>query len=385
MAAGRKRGARVRARGVGRTRFMEALEERILFSFGVTTGTTPTGQTTYVIDNGGNLKFSVIKGGTLSSTIHMGDVSSIQYKNQETLASYAQSSRYSHYEQGFGSIATVTYTVDNVNGWILVTCDDSAETSGAVIQYYAVRKNDNNIYMASLPLDVNNGPGEGRFIGYLSRTVFANPEAPSDNNGTTGAIEGSDVFGHADGTTTSKFYNMGRRMIDNTYHGLVGTSSGVTVGAWMFMGDREHSAGGPFFKDIDFQSSATQVEIYNCLFTGHTQTEAYRQGLEGPYAMQFTDGSLPVTPDYSWMGSLGLQGWIPDSQRGVVSGIASGVPAGQQVVVGLDNATAQYWRMRMRRGITRLPGCRRGRIRRRCMRGSWRWGRGRSRLGAGRR
>jgi hypothetical protein len=34
----------------------------------------------------------------------------------------------------------------------------------------------------------------------------------------------------------------------------------------MFMGNREHSAGGPFFRDIDFQSGSA-VEIYNCIFT----------------------------------------------------------------------------------------------------------------------
>src|SRR4051812_44514218 len=88
--------------------FFEALEDRTLFAFGVTTGTAPTGQSTYVIDNGGNVKFSVIKGGTVSSTLHMADVSSIQYKGQELLATYAQTGRYSHYEQGFGSIATVS-------------------------------------------------------------------------------------------------------------------------------------------------------------------------------------------------------------------------------------------------------------------------------------
>src|SRR5262245_38306158 len=131
----------------------EPLESRLLLAFGVTTGTTPTGQSTYVIDNGGDLNFSVIKGGTLSSTIHMGDISSILYKNQEMLATYAVTSRYSHYEQGLGSITAITTTVDPGGNWILVKCDDSAETSGAVIQYYAVRKNDNNIYMASLPID----------------------------------------------------------------------------------------------------------------------------------------------------------------------------------------------------------------------------------------
>jgi rhamnogalacturonan endolyase len=319
----------------------EPLESRLLFAFGVTTGTTPTGQSTYVIDNGGDLKFSVIKGGTLSSTIHMGDISSILYKNQEMLATYAVTSRYSHYEQGLGSIATITTTIDPAGNWILVKCDDSAETSGAVIQYYAVRKNDNNIYMASLPIDVNNGPGEGRFIAYLDRNVFANPEAPSDNAGTTGAIEGSDVFGHADGTTTSKFYNMGRRMIDNVYHGLTGTANGTSVGAWMFMGNREHSAGGPFFKDIDFQSGS-DVEIYNSIFTGHTQTEPYRQGLH-VYSFHFTGGALPTTPDYSWLEPLNLQGWIPAAQRGTLTGTTSGVPAGRKITVALSNSTAQYW------------------------------------------
>ena len=126
---------------------------------------------------------------------------------------------------------------------------------------------------------------------------------------------------------------MGRRMIENVYHGLTGSASGTTVGAWMFMGNREHGASGPFFKDIDFQSSSA-VEIYNCLFSGHVQTEPFRQGLH-TFALQFTNGSLPTTPDYSWMGTLNLQGWIPASQRGTLSGNASGFPAGHEVTVYL--------------------------------------------------
>src|SRR5688500_15492152 len=159
---------------------IESLESRQLLAFGVTTGTAPTGQPTYVIDNGGDLTFSVIRGGTLSSTIHLGDVSSIQYKNREMLATYAVTSRYSHYEQGLGSSTVISYTVDDTNGWILVKCDDSIASDDSAIQYYAVRRNDDNIYMASLPTNVNGGPGEGRFIAYLSRSVFTNPEAPSD-------------------------------------------------------------------------------------------------------------------------------------------------------------------------------------------------------------
>lgn len=344
--------------------FAEALEDRRLFAFGVTSTTGSTAS--FVVDNGGDLKFSVLRpGATLASTIHIGDVTSIKYKNQEMLAAYSVTSRYSHYEQGLGSTATVTYAVDNAAGWILVKVDDSAAASGAVIQYYGVRRNDNNLYFASLPIDVNNGPGEGRFIAYLNRSVFSNPEEPSDNAprsaaDTVRAIEGQDVFGHSDGTTSSKFFNMGRRMIENDVHGVTGMAAGQPVGAWMFMGNRERSAGGPFFKDIDFQSS-NAVEIYNCIFTGHTQTEAYRQGLH-TYAMQFNDGSAPTTPDYSWLesardaGGNPITGLIGAAGRGAISGKASGNPAGSETVVTLSNSSAQYWDMADANGDYAIAG-----------------------------
>jgi rhamnogalacturonan endolyase len=307
-----------------------------MLAFGVTFGTTPTGQSTYVIDNDSDVTFAVINGGSLSSTIHLGDVSSIKYRGQELLAPYSATSRYSHYEQGLGSTSNITYTIGPNDSWILVTCDDS--TNG-VIQYYAVRNGDNNIYMAS---DVTAG-GEGRFLAYLSRSVFTNIEEPSNIAGNIGAVEGSDVFYLADGTTRSKFYNT-RRMIENEYHGATGTTvARTTVGAWMFMGNREHSAGGPFFKDIDLQTTDGATELYNVVFSGHTQTEPYRYGMQGPYAVQITDGSAPVAPDYSWMETLGIPNLLPASERGSVSGFASGMVSGHQTVVALSNSDAQYW------------------------------------------
>src|SRR5947207_13118047 len=106
LAAGRSRHA---ARG--RSIVVDPLEARRLLAFGVTATST-----SLTVDNGGDLKFSVLSGGTLSSTIHLGDLTSIKYKGQEMLASYAQTSRYSHYEQGLGSITAITYSVDNTNG-----------------------------------------------------------------------------------------------------------------------------------------------------------------------------------------------------------------------------------------------------------------------------
>ncbi|MBU6310106.1 MAG: hypothetical protein KJS77_10215, partial [Planctomycetes bacterium] len=340
---------------------VERFESRRLLAFGVTTSTAATGQQTYVLDNGGDLKCAILKSGTTSSTIHLGDLTSITYKNQELLAPYATTSRYSHYEQGLGSGTIITTATGGTTGsrWILVTCDDTAAGGTGVVQYYAVRENDTNLYLSSY---VPNPTSEGRFIAYLSRSVFSTPEAPSDNDGTTGAIEGGDVFGHADGTTSSKFYNVGgRRQIEHVYHGLAGTAGSTPVGAWMFMGSRERSSGGPFFKDIDFQSGSA-VEIYNCIFTGHTQTEAYRAGLHS-FALQINGGQMPTEPNYAWMENLRdlptntllIQGLIPASQRGGVAGVATNVAAGREITVGLSNADAQYWDVADAAGSFSIP------------------------------
>jgi len=330
---------------------LERLEDRRMLAFGITTSATPTGQQTYVIDNGGDLTFAVLKSGSTSSTIHIGDLTSIQYKNRELLAPYSTTARYSHCEQGLSAGTIITTAVGGSPGsrWIVVSCDGTVTGTGsaAVVQYYAVRENDNNLYMASY---VPNPSTEGRFIAYLQRSIFTGREAPSDNGGNTGAIEGGDVFGHADGTTSSKFYNVGgRRQIDHVYHGVTGTASGIPVGAWMFMGSRERSSGGPFFKDIDFQSGSS-VEIYNCIFTGHTQTEPYRAGLH-TYALQLNDGQTPTEPSYAWLeqvtdptsGDFFIQGLIPASERGRIGGVATNIAAGHEITVGLSNAEAQYW------------------------------------------
>ena len=340
---------------------VEQLEGRRMLAFGVTTSTAATGQQTYVIDNGGDLSCAILRGGTTSSTIHLGDLTSIKYKNQELLAPYATTSRYSHYEQGLGSGTIITTATGGTTGsrWILVTCDDTAAGGTGVVQYYAARENDTNLYLSSY---VPNPSSEGRFITYLSRSVFTSPEAPSDNDGNTGAIEGSDVFGYADGTTSSKFYNVGgRRQIEHVYHGLSGTAGSTPVGAWMFMGSRERSSGGPFFKDIDFQSGRA-VEIYNCIFTGHTQTEAYRAGLHS-FALQINGGQTPTEPNYAWMENLRdlttntvlIQGMTPASQRGAVAGVATGIAAGREITVGLANAEAQYWDVADASGSFAIP------------------------------
>lgn len=78
--------------------------------------------------------------------------------------------------------------------------------------------------------------------------------------------------------------------------------------------------------------------------SGHEQTEAYRTGFYGPYALAFTSGSAPSgSLDTSFFSSLGISGYVAAAARGQVSGTISGIPSGFTGVVGLANSAAQYW------------------------------------------
>ena len=167
----------------------------------------------------------------------------------------------------------------------------------------------------------------------------------SDNNGNTGAIESTDVFGYANGQTTSKYYGR-HRALELTYTGATGSG----IGVWMVFDTRESSSGGPFYRDIENQGDGanSDQEVYNYMNSGHEEPEAWRLGglLYGPYALVFTTGALPTLPiDYSWIetGGLNLLGWVSAANRGAVGGVVSGIPAGFQGVVSFANTNAQYW------------------------------------------
>lgn len=53
------------------------------------------------------------------------------------------------------------------------------------------------------------------------------------------------------------------------------------------------------------------------------------------YAMAITTGATPsASLDTSFMDNLGLQGYVPASGRGTVSGSHSGILSGQPVTIG---------------------------------------------------
>ncbi len=309
----------------------EVLEDRRMLSFGLTTSTNA-----YSIDTGAGLVFSIAR--TTANSADVGDLTSATLNGTQLEAPYSYESRYSHYESGLSSSTVVTATTDPNGNWIVIACNDA--NGYGVTQYYMARKGYDNIYMATYAPGPNSpSPGEMRFIMYTNPSVLTNIPAPSNNNGNDGAIESSDVFGHADGTTTSKYYGEYEAIDTQTYG-----DTGSGIGVFMNIGNRETSSGGPFFKDIDFQSN----ELYTYTFSGHSQTEAFRPGLKGPYALMFTTSTAtPAAPDYSWIDSSGLgsyiTGYVGASGRGTLSGAASGVPGSLQATVAISNTADQYW------------------------------------------
>lgn len=293
-----------------------------------------------IVDSGAELVFSV--------NVNNGDIVSMRYRDNELQTT---ESKGSHIASGLGN-ASVDARV--VGGTVVVSAK-----AGDLIQYYIVHKGRNAIYMATyaptlLPI------GELRFVARLNVSKLPNAQQEPDSNVGT-AIEGKDVFLLPDGRTSSKFYSA-RRMMDDQVHGVSG--SGVAV--FMLMGNREHSAGGPFFKDIATQKTSVTHELYNYMYSDHTQTEAFRGGLHGVYGLLFTDGGVPYNAQLNTDfvdATLGLSGYLPASGRGGVSGRVSGVLPGQPAVIGLRNAQAQYWATANGSGDYQVAGVRPGRYR----------------------
>ncbi|CAE6475472.1 unnamed protein product, partial [Rhizoctonia solani] len=287
-----------------------------LAAFGVTKGSN------YLdVDTGNKLVYRV------STT--SGDITSIKYDGKEL----QYSKKFTQIGSGLGS-ATVSSKVSGSTAIITI------ETS-TLIQYYVARSGQSALYIGTY-IAAEPTIGELRFIARLQSSVFTNSPAPSNPRGGT-AIEGSDVF-LVCGQTRSKFYSS-VRFVEDQVHGI----SGSGVGAYMVLPGNayETSSGGPFFRDINNQNSQSDDganEVYWYMNSNHAQTEAYRTGFFGPYALVFTSGSAPsANLDLSFFADLGLKGYVAASGRGTVTGTVSGIPSSFQAVVGLKNSNAQYW------------------------------------------
>ncbi|KAH8652685.1 putative Rhamnogalacturonase B [Tricladium varicosporioides] len=185
--------------------------------------------------------------------------------------------------------------------------------------------------------------GELRWVGRLNSALLPNDDVSqaSDVSGATSTVEGSDVF-VVDGQTRSKFYSS-QRFIDDKVHCLTGS----TMKACMVIPGvaYEGSSGGPFFRDINTNPGDSYNTIYWYMNSGHVQTESYRMGLHGPYALVFSRSGTPsANLDTSFWAGMSITGYVATSGRGYVNGKATGIAlATYPVVLHWYNSVAQYW------------------------------------------
>ncbi len=107
----------------------------------------------------------------------------------------------------------------------------------------------------------------------------------------------------------------------------------------------------PIFPNItsdhfsDTNPTGSYSGLYFYMNSNHAQTEAYRIGLHGPYSLFFSRSGIPsAKTDLSFMGDMGLQGWVAASGRGTVKGKGSGVDGSKyKIVLHWYNVHAQYW------------------------------------------
>ncbi|KAI1642378.1 polysaccharide lyase family 4 protein [Daldinia loculata] len=291
-----------------------------LAAFGLTTTSN-----IYKVDTNGGLVFEVDRAN--------GDITSLVFNGVE----YQGKGKASAINSGLGTSQLSAETISNK--YIKITVKAN---SLPVTQYYIAKPDDPTIYMATY-ITGEVSPGELRWLGRLRQENL-----PTGVHGDVGntigctAFEGKDTFRCPNQETRCKMYTSDR-FIDDQIHGVSGSNAAV----WMIMPGvaYETSSGGPFMRDINSQTGSSDQELYWYMNSGHVRTEPWRFGLMGPYAMKFTNKADKPSPslDTSFFSTLDIQGYVPDNQRGSVSGTASGVPKDFEAVVHWYNDKAQYW------------------------------------------
>jgi len=290
------------------------------------------------VDSGANLTFQINRAN--------GDITSLRYHGLELQSTER---KFSQIASGLGAAEV---SVKKIGEVIVVTV--SAHRDG-ITHYYIARKGDDTLYMATyaptlLPV------GELRFIARLNRAIL--PYSTNQADEAAGrVVEGKDVFLLPSGITSSKFFS-GRQAAEDLIHGVYGPG----IGVYMVMGSRESSSGGPFFKDVATQTTSVTKELYNYMYSGHTQTEPYRSGLHGPYALVFSDGKAPdpAAVDFRFIDSLGLIGHVGRDGRGAIDGTVGQVAETTHALIALRNSAAQYWTSVSRAGRYEAKGIKAG-------------------------
>jgi rhamnogalacturonan endolyase len=289
----------------------------------------------YTIDTGAGLVFKVRRTDNGVSTQSAGDIASLVYNGVE----YQDQGRGTQVNSGFDylykGISAVDVSAQTVGSDVVkVTVQ-----AGNLTHYYIARRGEAKIYMGTYFTSEPDTLNLARFIVRVPIARLPNGPAPSDLRGNTGAIESGDVFGMANGETRSKHYS-NMRLKDWQYIGATGTN----VGLWIVRDNNEGNSGGPFYRSLLNQATDTDQEITYIINYGEGQTEPLRTKILNTYTMVFNDGAAPGPVDTSWLGTLGLTGWVGPEARGAVSGAAiTGRDPRFAYTVGFSNPTAQYW------------------------------------------
>ncbi|HST83764.1 MAG TPA: rhamnogalacturonan lyase B N-terminal domain-containing protein [Kineosporiaceae bacterium] len=275
--------------------------------------------TNYTFDTGSGVVF------TISGT--NGNMTSLKHNGVELAASGKAAGQF---ESGWSSATVTAKTFDSGNSQLISAKHDT------VTQYYFARKGDNNIYLDTAITGAID-PGEARFIARVKQSLVPTSPVAARTGDSTATVEGSDVFAFANGQTASKFYSS-QRLIAQQPFGAHGTAHGV----YIIPGTHEMSSGGPFFRDIEVNDTGTVTNITHYMYSGHTQTEPMRLGLQAPYALAVTGGGTPAAVNLDFLSAY-IPGLLSAAERGTVTGTATGSWGGLSGTVALAGPTGQYW------------------------------------------
>ncbi|KAF2133890.1 polysaccharide lyase family 4 protein [Dothidotthia symphoricarpi CBS 119687] len=286
----------------------------------------------YVIDTNANLIVKVSKTN--------GDMTSIQYRGVEY---NGQSGRNSHIESGLGASTVTIKQYTSPANIIKVNVKFGTLKHDLVFRY-----SNPNVYIFMNKVDTS--VTVSRYILRIPAGVFGNNENTDTdwipNNAP--AIEAGDINA-VNKKSWSKHYSGLKygRIMDHDYVGLTNKN----VGMYMIRSNHEKASGGPFFRSLVRRGGSGGVDLYDIYHYNMGHTDVMRFGLQGPSVLHFTDGGAAPNAnlfarraDWSWMDTLGIEGWVPTSKRGAVVGVGiNNMKDGYQYVVGLKNAQGQYW------------------------------------------
>ncbi|KAH8650697.1 Rhamnogalacturonase B, N-terminal-domain-containing protein [Ilyonectria robusta] len=269
---------------------------------------------------------------TISNTC---DFTSLVYRREE----FQYQGAFSHLASGIDADEVSYKTVDD---YVVVTC--SAQSADLdVIQYYVFIDGHDQIYLGTYTYS-EPSYGELRFIFRLISDLdlaYPHGNVSDTRNGTV--IEGKDVY-IVGSETRSKYYS-NDRFIDDPVHCAYRASPAVHACFVKPVRAYDASSGGPFARDINLNIGPDYHGVTFYMNHGDTEYDPYRQGFHGPYIFSFTGSGIPKVSDFdtTFFKDVGLEGYVGESGRGFVKGIASGTSDDFPTILHWYNNEHQQW------------------------------------------